>query len=118
MLLDFPLFEHDFSLEIPLRIALNLNLWWIECHITHISAILSSVKLLRIQGHVLAMHLAHFLNLVKVNHKASFIGVVLLDAFSTKDGLVVRAIEVLHSLLVLLAEQTVDAFLIVVVNVS
>jgi len=44
--------------------------------------------------------------------------VVLLDALSAKHSQVVRAVEVLHSLVVLVAQQTVDAVFIFKVDIS
>ena len=46
------------------------------------------------------MHLAHFLDLIKVNDKASLVGVILLNAFAAEDGVMIRAVEVLHALVV------------------
>lgn len=64
------------------------------------------------------MHLPHFLDFVKVYDEASFVSVILLNAFPTKHGEVVGAVEVLDSLVMLVTEETVDAFFIFEVDVS
>lgn len=64
------------------------------------------------------MHLAHLLNLVKIYDEASLLVVVLFDALSAKHRVVVGAVEVLHSLLVHIAKEAVDAFFVFKVNVS
>ena len=64
------------------------------------------------------MHFTHFLNLIQVHDKARLIGVVFLDALSTKYSQVVRAVEVLHPLVVSLAYQTVNAILILEIYIS
>ena len=112
------LLKNGLSLEEPLRIALNLGLRWIEGCIAHTSAILSNVQLLRILTHVLPMHLPHLFNLIQINDKAPLIGVVLLNALPAEDRLVVRAVEVLHSLVVFLAEEAIDAFFVLEIDIS
>ena len=43
---------------------------------------------------------------------------VLLDALPAEDRLVVRAVEVLHSLVVFLAEEAIDAFFVLEIDIS
>ena len=64
------------------------------------------------------MHLPHFLNFVEIHHKAPFISVVFLDALPAKQSEVVRTIEVLHSLVMLIAEQALNALFVLEINVS
>lgn len=64
------------------------------------------------------MHLAHFFNFVKINNKASFVCVVLLDALSAKDRQVIGTIEVLYSLVMLFAQQTFNTFIIIKVDIT
>lgn len=64
------------------------------------------------------MHLPHFLDLVKIDNKTSFIGVVLLDALSTEYGQMIRTIKVLNSLIMLLTQQAFDTILIFKIYVT
>ena len=43
---------------------------------------------------------------------------VLLDAFSTKDSQMIRAVKVLHPLVVLFAEEALDAVLVLEIQIS
>jgi len=64
------------------------------------------------------VHFTHLLNLVQVNNEASFVSMILFDAFSAKHSKVVGAIKVLHSLLMFVAEKTVYTFVVLKVDVS
>ena len=72
-------------------------------HTTLISIIFSLCELLLVKILILAMHFAHSLNLIEVNNEAFLVGVLLLDALSTEYSQMVRAVKVLHSLVVLFA---------------
>jgi len=63
------------------------------------------------------MHLPHLFNFIEVYHEAPLVGMVLFDALSTEDSQVIGAVEVLYSLVVLLAQEALDAFFIFKVNV-
>ena len=112
------LVEHLLPLKEPLVVASHLGLGRVKCCVSEVGAVLSNAELLRIHELVLAMHLAHFLNLVKVDDEAPLIRVVLLDAFAAEHGEMVRAVEVLDALIVFLAEQAVDAFLVFEVDIA
>lgn len=64
------------------------------------------------------MHFAHLLYLVKVNNEASFVSVVLLNTFPTENSKMIGTIEVLHSLVMFVTQETLDAFFIFKVNIS
>ena len=74
--------------------------------------------LVLILANVLYLELPHALNLVQVHHEALLVAVVGLDALSAENGQVVRTVEVLHSLLMLLAHLLLERCLIVVVEVK
>ena len=76
------------------------------------------IELLLIHLLVESVHFAHLFEFIQVDYEASFIGVVLLDAFAAKNGEVVGAVEVLDSLVMLLTEQTVNALLVLKIDVS
>jgi len=60
--------------------------------------------LVLVLDHILLLELAHALDFVEVDNEAGIVGVVQLDALPTKNGQVVGAVEVLHTLRVLLAQ--------------
>ena len=64
------------------------------------------------------MHLPHLLDLVEVDDEASLIRVVFLDALAAEDSPVVTTVEVLHALVMLLAEEAVDTLLVLEVDVA
>ena len=72
--------------------------------------------LLRIRRYILSLKFSHFLNFIQIDHKAVLISMVLRDALSTEDSLVVRAVEVLDAVFMLSAELFVH--LVVVVEVE
>lgn len=84
---------------------------------SYISIVLPLVQLLLVHIQILPMHLSHFFDLVQVNNEAPFISVVLLYAFSAENCQVVGAIKVLHPLVVFVAEEALDAALVLVVDV-
>ena len=63
------------------------------------------------------MHLSHLLYLVEVNDETALIRVVFLDALAAKDGQVIGAIKMLHTLIVFFTNKAVDALLIFKVDV-
>ena len=64
------------------------------------------------------MHFPHLLNFVKVDNEAALVCVILLDALATEHRPMVRAIEMLYTLLVSLAYQAIDAFLVLEIYVT
>jgi hypothetical protein len=64
------------------------------------------------------VHFSHLLDLVQVHDETPLVGVIFLDALSAEHRKVVGAIKVLDSLVVLVAQQAVDALLVLEVNVS
>jgi hypothetical protein len=64
------------------------------------------------------MHFAHLFNFVKIDNEASLVVMIFLDTLTTKHCQMVRAVEVLDSLLVFLAQQTVDAHFVFEIYVS
>ena len=64
------------------------------------------------------MHFPHFLNLIQVHNEAALVRMVLLDAFTAEYGQMVRAVEVLHSLVMLLANQAINTLLIFKIYVT
>ena len=83
-----------------------------------VGVILPFFQLLPVLLVVHPVQLSHFLYFVQVHHETLLIRVVLFDALSTEDGQVIRAIEMLNSLVVLVAEEALDAILIFEVQVS
>ena len=69
-----------------------------------VCAILSFLQLHPVHRNILFMQLSHFLDFVEINDEALFICVLVLDALSAKDSLVIGAIEVLDPVRVLLAQ--------------
>ena len=82
-----------------------------------VGVILPFLQLLPVLLVVHSVQLSHFLYFVQVHHEALLIRVVLFDALSTEDGQVIRAIEMLNSLIVLVAEEALNAILIFKVQV-
>ena len=80
------LVEHLLPLKEPLVVASHLGLGRVKCCVSEVGAILSYPKLLGIHNLVLAMHLAHFLDLVQVDDEAPLVRVVLLNAFAAEHG--------------------------------
>lgn len=64
------------------------------------------------------MHLAHFFDLIEVHDEAGLVRVIIFDTFTAEDGHVIRTIEVLHALIVPLAEQALDTLFIFEVDVA
>ena len=65
-----------------------------------------------------SMHLAHFLDLIQVDHEALFICMILPYTLSAEDCQVIRAIKVLHPLIMLVTEQAINTIFILEINVS
>ena len=68
------------------------------------SVLVALASLILVLDHVLLLQLSHALNLVQINDEACVVRVVQLDALSTKNGKVVRTVEVLDSLWMLRAQ--------------
>ena len=68
----------------------------------------SNINLLFVELHVALLKLAHFLNFIKVNHKALLHIVQLANALSAEDGGMLRTVEMLDALVVLLTQVRLD----------
>ena len=110
--------EPVLSFKEPLVVAGHLGFWRVKRHVLQVSTVLSNLQLLRIHKLVLAVHLAHLLNLVQVDNEATFIRVVLFNALTAEDGPVVGAVKVLDALIVPLAEKAVDALFVFEVDIA
>ena len=63
------------------------------------------------------MHFAHLFNFIKINDKTSFISVILFNALPAKNSEMIGTIEMLHSLIMLFTQQTIDTRFVFEVNV-
>ena len=73
----------------PLRITVEMRFGQRLVDAFDIGLILPLVELLLITVHVAFVHLAHFLDFVQVNDKASLIRMVFLDALAAKHSVMV-----------------------------
>ena len=80
-------------------------------------AVLPHLELLLVEKLILLVHLPHLLYFVKIDYKAAFVRMVFLNALSAENGEVVRAVKVLDPLVVLFANQAIQAFLVLEVDV-
>lgn len=64
------------------------------------------------------MHFTHLFDFIEVHDEAPLISMVFLDAFSTENGQVIGAIEVLDSLIMLVAEKAINNLFIFKVDIS
>ena len=64
------------------------------------------------------MHFSHLLNLVEVDNETALISVVLLNTLSTEHSEMIGAVEVLHSLIMLVTQQAVDAIFVFEVYIA
>jgi hypothetical protein len=111
-------FQHLLAFQEPLGLALDLGLWQLESGPAEVHLVFAGLKLLFIHGDVCFVELAHLLDLIEVHHEALLIGVVFLDALPAEDRVVIGAVEVLHPVVVTFADQTLDALLVLEVDVS
>ena len=111
LLLGSPLLE-------PFRISLNTIQRNLLTYATLISIILPLFELFLIHLLVKPMHLSHFLDLEEIHHEAPLICMILLDALSTENGQMVRAVKVLHSLVMLITQEALCTIFILEVYVS
>lgn len=74
--------------------------------------------MLLVQHLVLLVHLAHLFDLVEVDDETALVRVVLFDTLSTENSEVIRAVEVLQTLVMLLAYQAINALLVLKVDVA
>ena len=107
-----------FPLLKPLRITLHLVVSNLLSDAALPRLVFPLFELLLVHLLVESVHFAHLLDFVQVHNEASLVGMVLLDAFTTENGEVVRAVEVLDPLVMLLAQQTVDTIFILEIDVS
>ena len=77
-------------------------------------SLISFPRLLHIFRDVLLLQLAHPLNLIQIDDEAGIVAVMQADAFTAKHSQVVAAVEVLHSLRVLLAQLLLQRVLVFV----
>jgi hypothetical protein len=119
VLLLLLLLKQEFlSLEEPLWVAFYLVRRDLLRNARLICPVFPLVELFLVLLLIQSVHLSHFFNFVQVNNKASLVGMVFLNAFSAEDCQMVGAVEVLHSLVVLVAKQTVDALFILKIDIS
>ena len=85
---------------------------------TDVGFVAPQVQLLLVRRYILLVHFPHLVNLIQVHHEALLVCVLVLDALSAKNGKMVRAVEVLHPLVVFLALQALEAFFTFEVDVS
>ena len=64
------------------------------------------------------MHLSHLFDLIEVDHEALFISMIFSNTLSAEYCQVIRAIKVLHPLIMLVTEETINTIFILEVNVS
>lgn len=102
----------------PFRVANHLGWWYLLRNTSLIGIILPFLELLTVLLVVHSVQFPHLFDLVEVDNEALLVSVVLLDAFPAEDGQVVRAVEMLDSLVVLVAEQALDAVLVLKVQVA
>lgn len=112
------LLKNGSALQEPFRVTFNLAFGYIHRGVAEVCVIFAHIELFAIHILVLAVHLAHFLDLVEVYDEAALVRVVLLDALAAENGQMIRAVEVLHALIVPLAEQAVNAILIFKVDIA
>jgi len=118
LLLMLQLLKHLSSLQEPLGVALDLTDKNLLFRIALRGLVFSLVKLLLVHLLVHPVHFSHHFDFVEVNHKATFISMVFLDALPAENGEVVGTVEMLHALVMTLAKQTVNAILVLEVDVS
>ena len=82
------------------------------------NVLVALASLVQVLDHVLLLQLPHSLDLVEVDHEAGVVRVVQLDALATKNSEVVRAVEVLNSIRVLLAQLFAEVFFIFLIEVE
>mmetsp|Transcript_31161 Transcript_31161/g.47662 ORF Transcript_31161/g.47662 Transcript_31161/m.47662 type:complete len:219 (-) Transcript_31161:387-1043(-) len=109
--------QTSLPLQKPLGVAVDLIDGNVQSGTAHIGLVLANFQLLLVHEVILLMHFPHLFDFVKVYDEATLVGVVLLDALSAEDGEMVRAVEVLHTLVVFVAYQAVDALLVFEVDV-
>ena len=63
------------------------------------------------------MHFAHLFNFIKINDETSFISVILFNALPAKNSEMIGTIEMLHPLIMLFTQQTIDTGFVFEVNV-
>ena len=86
------------SFKKPFRISDHLIRRNFLIDTTLICPVFSFFELFFIHLLIQSMHFAHLFNFIKINNKASFIGVVLFNALSAKYSEMIWAIEMLHPL--------------------
>ena len=85
-----------FPLLKPLRIALYLFISNLLSDAALPRLVFPLFELLLVHLLVESVHFPHLLDFVQVHYEASLISMVLLDAFATENGEVVRTIKVLN----------------------
>ena len=83
-----------------------------------IRLVLPLTQLLLVFINVSLVHFAHLFNLIQIDHEAPLVRVVLLDALSTEHRSMVTAIEVLNALIMTLAQQRLNALLVLEIEHS
>jgi len=117
LLLVLHLLEHFPSLQEPLGVSVDLADQDFLLDVALGGLVFSLLELFLVHLLVHPVHFSHLLDLVEVNHKAAFVSMVFLDAFSAEHGQVVGAVKVLDALVVSLAQQAVNAVFVLEVDV-
>ena len=105
LLLLLLLLQHQLSsLKEPLGITHYLVGSDSLSYTTLISIVLSLFQLTFIHLLVHPMHLTHLFDFIEVHNKTALISMVFLDALSAEDRQMIRTIEVLHPLIMLVAQ--------------
>jgi hypothetical protein len=106
------------ALKEPLVIAGHLGLGRVERCILEVGTIFADLQLLRVHHLILAVHLPHLFNLVKIDNETSLVRVVFFNTFAAKDGQMIRTVKMLNTLIMFFTEQAVDAFFVFEVDVA
>lgn len=119
LLLFLLLLKHQLSsLEEPLGVTHDLIGSNCLSDTTLVGIILSLFQLTFVHLLIHSMHFPHLLDLIQVDNETALISVVLLDALPTENSEMVGAVEVLHSLIMLVAQETIDAVFVFKVDIS
>ena len=106
------------SLKEPLGIANDLVSGNGLCDATLVGIVFSLLQLTFVHLLIHAMHFSHLLYLVEVDNETALISVVLLNTLPTEHSEMIGAVEVLHSLIMLVTQQAVDAIFILEVDIA
>lgn len=109
--------QNGFPFQEPLWIAFDLVIGYLLGDARLVGSVRPLLQLFLIGLLVKPVHFTHLLDLIQVHNEATLVRMVFLDALAAKYREVVGAIEVLHALIVLIAQQAVDALFVLKVNI-